>query len=85
MIGYFYPFLIFGMFARMFKDEVDAGNTSPIIAEIAAEAAQRLESEGAAFEGKLNYRALPIQGLVGVRVCSGLATAEFLRNTVPTT
>ncbi len=80
-LGYFYQFLILGMMARLFKAEVDAGNNHAIIAEIAAEAAQRVADDGATFESELNYRALPIRGLVGVQVCTGLATAEYLRNT----
>lgn len=78
---YFYQFLIFGMFVRMLRQEVEAGNPEPLVAELANEAAQYLESEGAAFESQLQWRALPIRGLVGVQVCAGLATAEFLRNT----
>ncbi len=80
--SFFYQYLILGMFARMFNDEVAAGNSEPIIAEIAAEGTNKLAEEGAAFEAELNYRALPIRGLVGVQVCAGLATAEYLRSTV---
>ncbi|HVU14745.1 MAG TPA: M14 family zinc carboxypeptidase [Phototrophicaceae bacterium] len=80
--AFFYQYLILGMFARLFNAEVAAGNTEPIIAEIAAEGTQKLADEGAAFEAELNYRALPIRGLVGVQVCAGLATADYLRNTV---
>ncbi|MCA0452433.1 MAG: hypothetical protein LCI00_00485 [Chloroflexi bacterium] len=80
-LGYFYPYLILGMMARMFKAEVDAGNSNPIITQIAEETAKRVADDGAAFESELQYRALPIRGLVGVQVCAGLATAEYLRNT----
>jgi Zinc carboxypeptidase len=83
-IGHFYHFLILGMFARMLREEVEAGNTEPIIAQMADEAAKYLEEDGADFEGQLQYRALPIRGLVGVQVCTGLATVEYLRNTLPT-
>ena len=81
-LGYFYQFLILEMMARLFKAEVDAGNTNPIIAQIAAETAERVAQDGDVFESELNYRALPIRGLVGVQVCTGLATAEYLRNTI---
>jgi hypothetical protein len=79
-VGHFYHFLILGMFARMLKAEVDAGNTNPTVIAIAEEAAQHLEEEGKTFEEQLQYRALPIQGLVGVQVCAGLATADYLRS-----
>lgn len=77
---HFYHFLILGMFARMLADEVKAGNTEPLVVDLAAEAAAFLESEGQAFEGQLDYRALPIRSLVGVQVCGGLAAAEYLRD-----
>lgn len=78
--GHFYHILILGMCARIFREEVAAGNTDPVIIELAAETSARLESVGAEFEGQLNYRALPIRSLVGVQVVAGLATAEYLRD-----
>ena len=80
---HFYHLLILGMFARLLADEVAANNTEPLVAELAAEAKAYLEQDGAAFESQLNYRALPIQGLVGVQVCAGLATAAYLRDNPP--
>jgi hypothetical protein len=77
--GHFYHFLILGMFARMLQAEVDAGNSNPDVVAIAAEAAQYLEEDGRAFEQQLQYRALPIRGLVGVQVCAGLAAVDYLR------
>ena len=79
----FYQLLLLGMFARTVADEVAADNPEPLVAELAAEAKAYLEQEGAALESQLNYRALPIQGLVGVQVCAGLATAEYLRDNPP--
>lgn len=76
----FYAFLIFGMFARMLRDEIAAGNTHPVVVEMAENVQARMEVEGADIESKLQYRALPIQGLVGVQVCAGLATAAYLRD-----
>ena len=78
--GHFYHILILGMCARIFKEEVAAGNDDPIILELAAETSARLETVGAEFESKLIYRALPIRSLVGVQVCAGLATAAYLRD-----
>lgn len=75
----FYQYLVLGMFSRMLQDEVAAGNTEPIVMKIAIEAAEHLAKEGTEFEAKLNYRALPIQSLVGVQVVAGLATAAYLR------
>ncbi len=80
---YFYQFLILGMVARTLNDEVKAGNTEPVIVELAAEATTFLEAEGQRFEGQLDYRALPIRSLVGVQVVGGLATAEYLRDNPP--
>lgn len=82
---HFYQLLLLGMFARTLADEVAAGNSEPLVAELAAEAKAYLDQEGAAFEGKLNYRALPIRSLVGVQVCAGLATAEYLQDNPSTT
>ena len=67
----------------MLADEVKAGNTEPLLVELAAEAAAFFEAEGKLFEGQLDYRALPIRSLVGVQVCGGLATAEYLRDNPP--
>lgn len=79
-LAHFYDYLMLGMFARMLNDEVEAGNTHPLVVEAAAEASQFFEKEGDTFESQLDYRALPIRGLVGVQVCAGLATAEYLRD-----
>lgn len=76
----FYQYLVMGMLSRMLQDEVAAGNTEPALVKAAAEAAARLAQDGAEFESKLNYRALPLQSLVGVQVCAGLATAQYLRD-----
>jgi hypothetical protein len=80
----FYHFLILGMLARMLRDEVEAGNREPLVAQMADEAAQRLEKDGTDFERQINWRALPIRALVGVQVCAGLAAVEHLRDTTPT-
>lgn len=79
----FYQLLTFGMFVRTIKAEVAAGNTEPVVVQVAAEAEERLEADAAAFEQALNYRALPIRGLVGVQVVAGLATAAYLRDNAP--
>lgn len=79
----FYQVLILGMFVRLLTDEVAAGNPEPLVRELADEAKAFLEQEGAALERQLDYRALPIRGLVGVQVCAGLATAEYLRDNPP--
>lgn len=77
---HFYHFLILGMFTRMINAEVEAGNTEPLVTHMAAEANAYFEQEGTRFESQLNYRVLPIRGLVGVQVCAGLATAAYLRD-----
>lgn len=82
IVGHFYHFLILGMFSRMLNDEVAKGNDEPIIIDMAKEVSHYLEEEGSALESKLQYRALPIQSLVGVQVCAGLATAAYIRDTV---
>ncbi|MEP6985365.1 MAG: M14 family zinc carboxypeptidase [Chloroflexota bacterium] len=80
---HFYQMLILGMFARMIADEVASGNSEPLVAEMDGEVTAYLEEQGAAFESQLHYRVLPIRGLVGVQVCAGLATAEYLRDNAP--
>ena len=82
IVGHFYDFLILGMFSRMLNEEVAAGNSEPLVSEMADEVARFLEAEGTALEGKLQYRVLPIQDLVGVQVCAGLATAAYVRDSV---
>lgn len=74
----FYRLLIHGMFTRMLGDEIAAGNTSPAIAAAHAAAVERLENAGAQLERDLDYRALPIRSLVGVQICAGLATAQYV-------
>lgn len=80
LVSRFYDQLTLGMLARMMQAEIDSGNPSENIREVQQAAAQRLKEQGADLESKLNYRALPIRSLVGVQVCAGLATAEYLRN-----
>ena len=75
----FYRLLTLGMFARMFDDEVAAGNTDPAIVAAQASARARLAEQSASLESALDYRVLPIRSLVGVQVCAGLATAAYLR------
>ena len=75
----FYRLLILGMLARMMQAEIDSGNTSTVIHEVQQSAAACVAEQGAKLESELNYRALPIRSLVGVQVCAGLATAEYLR------
>lgn len=79
LIPRFYRLLILGMFARMMDDEVASGNADPAIGAAQASARARLAEQSASLESALNYRALPIQALVGVQVCAGLATAAYLR------
>ena len=74
----FYSMLILGMFARITDEELVAGNASDTIRDARDSARARLEELGAALESDLNYRVLPIRSLVGVQVCAGLATAQFL-------
>ena len=78
----FYSMLILGMFARMMDDEIANGNTNTTIHELRDSARARLDERGAALEQDLNYRVLPIQSLVGVQVCAGLATAKFLSESI---
>jgi hypothetical protein len=80
----FYTFLILGMFARMLRQEVEAGNREPLVVQMAEEAAKRIEKDGTEFESQIDWRALPIRALVGVQVCAGLAAVEYLRDTTPT-
>jgi hypothetical protein len=49
------------------------------LSDTAQAARQRLDEQGAALEAALRYRALPIRSLVGVQLCAGLATAQYLR------
>lgn len=77
----FYRLLLLGMLARMLDDEISSGNTSENIRNSRDAARSYLIEQGAALEGDLNYRALPIRSLVGVQVCAGLATAAYLRDT----
>lgn len=74
----FYRLLILGMFARMMKAELAEDGANPAIQQVYDEAYARLEQHGAALEASLNYRVLPIRSLVGVQLCAGLATAEYL-------
>lgn len=74
----FYSMLVLGMFARMMDAELASGNPSPAIRAARDAARARLEERGAALERELQYRALPIRSLVGVQVCAGLATAQYL-------
>lgn len=76
----FYRMLLLGMFARMMEAEIAAGNASAAIREAAAQARARLDEGGAELETQLNYRVIPIRSLVGVQMCAGLATAEYLRD-----
>lgn len=76
----FYRLLILGMFVRMMDAEIEAGSASDAIKKARDDARERLETQGADLESKLNYRALPIKSLVGVQVCAGLATAAYLRD-----
>ena len=77
----FYSMLVLGMFARMMDDEIADGNPSVAIRSARDSARARLDERGAALEHDLNYRVLPIRNLVGVQVCAGLATAQFLADT----
>jgi hypothetical protein len=79
LVPRFYRLLILGMFARMLADEVAAGNNDPVIVAAKDAARTRLDEQGASLEAALNYRALPIQSLVGVQVVAGLATAAYLK------
>lgn len=74
----FYRLLIYGMLVRVLADELAAGNPAVVIADTHAEASAKLDEMGADLEHQLNYRALPIRSLVGVQVCAGLATAQYL-------
>lgn len=76
----FYRQLMLGMFARWMQQEINAGNTNPLIADAQQQATGRLEAHGAALESELDYRVLPIRHLVGVQACVGLATAAYLRD-----
>lgn len=80
LVPRFYRLLIFGMFVRMLEDEVNNGNTSEIVAETRDLALARFDELSASLESALNYRVLPIQSMVGVQVCAGLATAAYLRD-----
>lgn len=82
VLAHFYDFLILGMFSRMLHDEIKAGNEESALVQLAAKAAQFLENEGEALETQLDYRVLPIQSLVGVQVCAGLAAAAYVRDAV---
>lgn len=74
----FYSMLVLGMFARMMDGEIASGNHSPAIRAARDAARARLDEHGAALERDLHYRVLPIRSLVGVQVCAGLATAQYL-------
>jgi hypothetical protein len=76
----FYRLLLLGMLARMLDDEIANGNASEVVKRVRDESRAYLDEQGASLEGDLNYRTLPIRSLVGVQVCAGLATAEYLRN-----
>lgn len=76
----FYKMLNTGLLARMLRDEMAAGNSQPAILSASEAADKRLETDGDALEGALDYRAIPIRSLVGVQCCAGLATAAYLKN-----
>jgi len=71
-----------GMMARIMSDEIESGNPSQKIVQVRDTAWMKLAGTNDLLEASSNYQALPIRNLVGVQLCAGLATAEYLRDCV---
>lgn len=68
-----------GMFVRMIDAEVSAGNNAAPFYILREMVNNNLHSVSQALEQELNYQMIPIRSMVGMQVCSGLATAAALR------
>jgi hypothetical protein len=66
------------MLMRIIENEIENGNSHPDLPPIRDEALEHLEQWGNSIENGLIT--VPIRDLVGLQLCVGLATAEYLRD-----